>query len=447
MSSYSWGYTETFYVCQGGDASKPEVNNCATAYDAADFSTPGNWGTDDSDDGKIGPNDLVVFMDDGGDIRNPSATSGLLTIKQSGLSGKPITLKKKTGDTPIINASQIISTWTPVGAQNNKWQAALSNQEPSQVWFDGVKGTKKTSLINLDTDKDWYWDANVLYQYSTSDPDARYTSPGTEASLQGWGINLDNKSYIVIDGLTIKRSKAYGIGFINDSHNNIVQNSTITQCSADGISFWKNSGSGNDLITGNLIYDNYQSGISARINGHNASSGHEVIVSNNTVSYNGEYGIYAFGNYWIIEKNLVHHNGQIIGQSQGISTQSLLDDGSGQHNIIRYNVSHSQSNQGIAADGCGYTFDRQNNNNEMYGNIGYNNDGPYISNYESSNNLIYNNTCYKNSQGSGLTIKAEIKVTQFGAVGDWQEAENVTIKNNAAYADTGMYAVYIGDEV
>ena len=102
----SFGYTETFYVCHGGDGSQPETDACATAYDAADFSTVGNWDTDDQDDGKIGPNDIVYFKDDGGDIRGEQ-----LNIKQSGLSGLPITIDEYPGDTVVVNASTLLSGW------------------------------------------------------------------------------------------------------------------------------------------------------------------------------------------------------------------------------------------------------------------------------------------------------------------------------------------------
>jgi hypothetical protein len=107
-------YTETFYVCEGGDGSLPETATCATAYDAADFNTVGNWDTDDSDDGKIGPNDIVRLMDDGGDFRTA------FTVQQSGLSTKPITIGAEGADNPVINGADIVTGWTAnQGADNN----------------------------------------------------------------------------------------------------------------------------------------------------------------------------------------------------------------------------------------------------------------------------------------------------------------------------------------
>jgi len=96
LASPVWAATETFYICHGGDGSAPETATCATAYDETDFNTAGNWDTDDANDGKIGPNDDVAFVDEGGSF------TGILTIQTSGLSGKPITLKAQTGDTPVF---------------------------------------------------------------------------------------------------------------------------------------------------------------------------------------------------------------------------------------------------------------------------------------------------------------------------------------------------------
>ena len=89
-------YTEVFYLRTSGDASAPET--VAGAWDLADVNTAGNWDTDDSDDGKLGPNDCLVVLDDDGSI------VGMLTIQQSGLSGKQITIVGETGGTATIDA-------------------------------------------------------------------------------------------------------------------------------------------------------------------------------------------------------------------------------------------------------------------------------------------------------------------------------------------------------
>lgn len=75
----------------------------------------------------------------------------------------------------------VISTWTAQGS-TNVWQAALTT-EPSSVKFNGTEGTEKTSVAALTAANYWYWASNVLYVYSTSDPDTAYASPGIEAVI------------------------------------------------------------------------------------------------------------------------------------------------------------------------------------------------------------------------------------------------------------------------
>lgn len=66
-----------------------------------------------------------------------------------------------------------VATWTASGTAN-VWQAALTT-EPARVEFDGIEGTEKTSIVTCTAAYYWYWASNILYVYSTSDPDTAYT--------------------------------------------------------------------------------------------------------------------------------------------------------------------------------------------------------------------------------------------------------------------------------
>jgi len=158
-------YTETFYVCEGGDGTLPEIATCATAWDAADFNTAGNWDTDDEDDGKIGPNDIVYFMDAGGKIR------GYPQTQQQGLSGKPIIISAEAGGAPVVSGSDLITGWEVYGTEPDDvanlhvWyeadSLALNDNDPVASWtdlsgnnFHATQGTEankptyKTDIIN-----------------------------------------------------------------------------------------------------------------------------------------------------------------------------------------------------------------------------------------------------------------------------------------------------------
>lgn len=55
----------------------------------------------------------------------------------------------------------------------NVWQTTLAS-EPTAVYFNSILGNKKTSVAGCTTQFDWYWASNVLYIYSTENPDVRY---------------------------------------------------------------------------------------------------------------------------------------------------------------------------------------------------------------------------------------------------------------------------------
>jgi len=73
-----------------------------------------------------------------------------------------------------------ITDWTE-GA-SDVWSAALTT-EPASVEFDGSEGTEVASAALCVAAKDWFWESNILYVYSTSDPEDAYTSSGVFAVI------------------------------------------------------------------------------------------------------------------------------------------------------------------------------------------------------------------------------------------------------------------------
>jgi hypothetical protein len=95
-------YTEVFYVCQNGNGSAPKGGKCSTAWSADDFSAVSNWDSDNQIDGKIGPNDRVVILDEGGRLNRSSGT-GVLMVRGSGTRNYPIVIEGETGQIPIVD--------------------------------------------------------------------------------------------------------------------------------------------------------------------------------------------------------------------------------------------------------------------------------------------------------------------------------------------------------
>jgi hypothetical protein len=96
---------ETFYLCQGGNGSQPQSPQCGaygTCWNADDFNQTSNWDSDEEEDGKIGPGDRVVILDDGGPLRRSSGVE-VLDIRRSGSMEKPITIQGETRGSASID--------------------------------------------------------------------------------------------------------------------------------------------------------------------------------------------------------------------------------------------------------------------------------------------------------------------------------------------------------
>jgi len=86
-TEYSDGYTETFYVCIGGTNSDPKEGSCEAAWDEATFKLTGTWNSGvDAVDVRIGANDRVIFLSEGGDF------AGDYTLKGDGSAGKKVVI-------------------------------------------------------------------------------------------------------------------------------------------------------------------------------------------------------------------------------------------------------------------------------------------------------------------------------------------------------------------
>jgi uncharacterized repeat protein (TIGR02059 family) len=209
-----------------------------------------------------------------------------LTVRQgaSGTGNRVYYGRYDIGNNPKILGSNQALTWTAEG-HTNIWKAAttLDNPEdgdwgyPGCIYFEngatttwGISKTYSSTFANLTAEYNWCWNANILYCYSTSDPDTRYTS--IEAAQRDACMSFSNSasSYITVSGIDLHYARRAGycnnnypeapgqtdvtfsncnIGYIGVKegqyaygieafHSNfLVENCTITDCGRRGISF------------------------------------------------------------------------------------------------------------------------------------------------------------------------------------------------------------------
>ena len=235
--------------------------------DWADATVPDNWskgGTHDANNYvEESPADDLHFVSDGtwtyieqlsvltiGDTVNYSikvdtVTSGSIKLRW-GASGADTVISSTgthtgsavvQGSTPGNATGMIIARNAAcnlvvdelIVSNQNYWKATV-NTEPTAVWFDGNFGDKKASVAALADEYDWYWNSNVLYCYSTTDPDSAYTT--ILATARASCLDGNDKSYITVDGLNLTKSKTQGIHISGTNAvrptNVIVQNCTLT---------------------------------------------------------------------------------------------------------------------------------------------------------------------------------------------------------------------------
>jgi parallel beta-helix repeat protein len=253
---------------------------------------------------------IAVMLENNAKIVNGNGAgiSGVLSEVHS----YDATFPASAGSTSSSGTCQGVYIVVSAAGVENAWEATV-NTEPELVFFNEEVGTKETGSCpgDLDTDQEWCWVSNTLYQYSATDPDTRYTSPGTEATQRDYGIEIDALQYINITGLTVKNTSSHGIFihnaqangnvivdnctlyytrevgvyFVSGHENNTVQNSTATYCGcgfyswiADNNSFINNTAahsirytvspnmdghgigmyqSAGQLLDGNLLYGNF----------------------------------------------------------------------------------------------------------------------------------------------------------------------------------------------
>ena len=308
----------------------------------------------------------------------------------------------------------------------NVWQATATTQ-PSQVFFNGTRGTQVDSVGALTGVKQWYWASNILYIYSTSDPTTAYTSPGIEASVRSTLLTTFNRNYLTIQDLELKNSAistsgavhingsssydilqrlnvhdndAYaGIYFETSGAYNQVLNSTIynTRHTAGdrGVGIISDNSGGYHTFSGNTIYSNTANGIN--LNQWAATSNNTI--ANNNIYNNGSSGISIGTNCAsnTIQNNIVYSNGQLVGDRANIDLFQA-----GNNNIVRYNTTHDM--HWISLDASGIRFDTlTSTGNQAYYNVSYN-DRTGITTLNCTHPVtIYNNSIY-NSTVSGIEI-------------------------------------------
>jgi len=286
-----------------------------------------------------------------------------------------------------------------------------------QLLFDGWKGTQENPITIK-------------------------AAEGEKPHIMGY-IDVQNSEFLIFEGLTITDSPYAGVLIQKNSHHIAVQHCRIHH---NALGVWIANGAGmSNQIVENEIYANETHGISAVL--VNCQKGAETVLARNRVYENGYMGFEINANYYVIEANIVYENGFDYPGSSGIHLFSLNPtENSGDHNVIRYNISYNNS-ETDGPDGNGIQLDQWCDDNMVYYNLCYGNDGPGISVFDSSDNQIYNNTLYGNLLDPGDThyVKGEIILASDYTKNIDGTRNNTLINNLCVAVNPSAHAVYIDE--
>jgi parallel beta-helix repeat protein len=437
----------TYYMRADGQAgSKSSATGCGSSATAMSVGTFQNQ--------RFDPGDRIVLCHEGGVFRTT------MYLRDGGVAGSPIIFDGRR--TAVFSGSDIIRGWT---ADGGSIFVANVPTQPQQVFMNGAFGDRKANRGQLLDDRDWYWESNHLYVYSSvGDPDSVFTAPGIEASTRGNCIGFGGQDYVIFEGLTVRHSNFVGFrGWNPGSH------VTIKNCVAE----W-NWEVGIDL-NANTIYDSII--IEDTIARNNGTGGiallgpaRNSILRRNSCYGNGKYqslgneyssmfqwtfGIKLWENGASQEGNIVHSNkvfdngrgqeGDYQGRGVGIWLDGVPGN-PGNLNVVRHNLVHSNTGNGIFLEISGNTVVL---GNVLYHNAsntgGINEFAPANiaidarESFVSENNLVYNNTSLGGRYG--------LKVVTYGCSGC--SVDNNIIRNNIIVGaiEHNFVALFGGDNV
>ena len=284
-----------------------------------------------------------------------------LIIPSSGSEGNPITFGAYgTASKPIISGANLVRDWEQaISGKNNIWGAMIT-KEPKLCYFDGSRGKVEASINDLDSDNEWYWNSGILYVYSASDPDTKYTNPGIEAGYREHCIAGLGKRYVIIKNIQVTKASLSSI-FANGGKNWTVYACTMTETGEDGSSFNQASirfhECSDSTASNNTITDVYGDGIYTYNTSNITISGNTINRCHGSVSdciHLDTITTFEVANNACDQENAVTDKGCIIteGGSGGIieyNTTAYAGNGisvSTDNTTIRYNTMHDHHRNG-----------------------------------------------------------------------------------------------------
>jgi len=396
--------------------------------------------------------------------------SHVITLPTSGTSMTLNRMSARIDDTgpatAYIDWFRLEPQWQTEAANKYKMYLYVGTHAQASLIIDNVRSTVKSSIANLTTDKDVFYDSatGYYYVYNVVSPelDSReFEFPQIVPSASAVrSIYVVGQSYFTIDGLDLRGGDNFSSPYYGNLHFENCDHFTVTNCTisgGDGCGIcWASSAAHNSIdatFTNNVIFQHGGSGggimvgrnsdtlvtSGFTIGGNNihhigmssldlTKDGHAIglfgsvtvnwtvgngVIENNEVSYCGQYSVGAeIGLYnaysVVIRKNNVHHC-----QESGPKMGTACKDITVYDNLVWKNVAADDTSWwrgGIVVDwstgGPGSTLN--------------------------SNIYIYHNTIYGNNDTSGTSTYGHRAGIILHAAGGGS-LSNVVVKDNIVF--------------
>ncbi|MDB5411301.1 MAG: hypothetical protein JWL84_6213, partial [Rhodospirillales bacterium] len=220
-----------------------------------------------------------------------------------------------------------------------------------------------------------------------------------------------------------------------------------------GINVYPGNGATIEL---NDIHDSQNDGVGVTKPNKPDVTTYPSVIRSNRIHHNKVHGIELNADNNSVLHNTVWSNGNVQGTYDGTRKSELGTFGTsgihiltGQNNEIGYNIVFDQRTQGI--DGNGIEADYNANNNRIYFNVVYRNDGAGILVFHSSGNRVINNTLYGNGRnslnsrqidkGNFIPITGGSDLSIWGG-GDSGQTDSNVMANNLVYSVPPTIANY-----
>lgn len=466
VASFLYLYANTCFAAQYYISADGNDANTGLSYAQ-------RWATPQKACDTLVAGDIADFYDDGGIFYNSGTAVDTLALcnTNSGISGNLITFQAATGETPIFEPAETVSSWTSIGGNVYESNVFISNNndDATQLWKDTTILTfvNDTCGASLNVENEYCTcgsgctSTGRVRIYTTGTPSSfTYRAAASAASGDAhYGFRLRNVQYIKIKGIKVQYSEfGFLIGTSSEideinADNNILEDVTSDYAFDIGIA-WSNSvanpiSSGqcldcNAYHTGTTLSNQSEHGIKGASSILGVQSG-GLIIDGGEFAYNNWHGVQV-SEGWdnVIVRNIYSHNNNLNNNNDGsdvrIGNQQLTPVGS---HVYSNRTGGTKYGIGVFGQVAGTIIEKNIIDGALTAGFHYD-DGV---SFPLGENILVKNNIIKNGTGNGALIDANNDEFIFvnntldnnsgSAIKILSTVTGGTLKNNVIISPTG----------